>query len=124
MDWDGNRLAEGPLVPHVVVGHVPPKMQLQPVSLLHLNRVLQWEEYWEPGEHPRGVGGGQDGDVDVLIQLTLEVPSKAVEDRVCHQVEAEHGVPVIIDHSREVGMVELEERLWWSELKPVLRKQK
>ena len=66
--------------PDVALGDVPPEMQFQLVRLLHLDGLLQREEDGEPGEHAGGVGGRQDGDDDILVKLTLEIPSEAVED--------------------------------------------
>ena len=64
----------------MTLGDVPPEMQFQLVSLLHLHGILQREEDGEPGEHAGGVSGGQDGDDDLLVKLTLKIPSKAVQD--------------------------------------------
>ena len=66
--------------PDVTLGYVPPEMQFQLVSLLDLDGLLQREEDGEPGEHAGGVSGRQDGDDDILVKLTLEIPSEAVED--------------------------------------------
>ena len=64
----------------MALGYVPPEMQFQLVGLLDLDGLLQREEDGEPGEHPGGVSGRQDGDDDVLVKLTLEIASEAVED--------------------------------------------
>ena len=80
VDWHSHRLTEGPLVPDVSLGDVPPEVQSQLVSLLDLHGILQREEDGEPGEHAGGVSGGQDGDDDLLVKLTLKIPSKAVQD--------------------------------------------
>ena len=66
--------------PDVALGYVPPEMQIQLVRLLDLDGLLQREEDGEPGEHAGGVSGRQDGDDDILVELTLEIPSEAVED--------------------------------------------
>ena len=108
--------------PDVTLGYVPPEMQFQLVSLLDLDGLLQREEDGEPGEHAGGVSGRQDGDDDILVKLTLKIPSEAVEDRVSHQVETERFVSVVINHSRLVGMIEGKERLGRSQLKTILNK--
>ena len=108
--------------PDVTLGDVPPEMQFQLVSLLDLDGLLQREEDGEPGEHAGGVSVRQDGDDDILVKLTLKIPSEAVEDRVSHQVERERFVSVVINHSSLVGMVEFEQRLRGSQLETVLNK--
>ena len=104
----------------MIGGHVPPEMQFQLVSLLDLDRFLQREEDGEPGEHPRGVGGGQDGDLDALVEVTLEVSSEPVEDGVCGDVEAELGVSRVVDNFSEVGVLECEQSLGRRQLESIL----
>ena len=106
----------------MTLGYVPPEMQFQLVSLLDLDGLLQREEDGEPGEHAGGVSVRQDGDDDILVKLTLKIPSEAVEDRVSHQVERERFVSVVINHSRLVGMIKGKERLGRRQLKTVLNK--
>ena len=105
----------------MVPGHVPPEVELQRVLLLELHRVLEGEEDGEPGEHPRGVGGGQDGDLDALVEVTLEVSSEPVEDGVCGDVEAELGVSRVVDNFSEVGMLECEQSLRRRQLESILK---
>ena len=105
----------------MVPGHVPPEVELQRVLLLELHRVLEGEEDGEPGEHPRGVGGGQDGDLDALVEVTLEVSSEPVEDGVCGDVEAELGVSRVVDNFCEVWVLECEQSLGRRQLESILK---
>ena len=80
MDGDSHRIRHGPFIPHMGLGHVAPEVKLQLVSLLELNWLLEREEDGEPGEHAGGVGGGQDGDHDLLVKVALKISSEPVED--------------------------------------------
>ena len=100
--------------------HVPPEVKLERVLLLELDGVLEGEEDGEPGEHPGAVSGREDGDHDVLVEVTLEVAAEAMKDSVRGDVEAELGVPRVVDDLGVIGMLECEQSLWWSKLEPIL----
>ena len=121
MDRDRHGVTDRPLIPHVLTSHVPPEMELERVLLLELDWVLEWEEDGEPREHSGTVGGGEDGDHNVLVEVTLEVAAKPVEDRVRIDVEAELGVPRVVDDLGVIGMLKCEQSLWRGELKPILQ---
>ena len=120
MHRHGHGLTDCPLVPHVVLGHVPPEMQFQFVILFHLDRVLERKEDGEPGEHSRGMRGGKDGDHDLLVEEALEVSSESVEDRVCLDVKVEFFVSGVVNHFGQVWMLKREQCLRRSELKTIL----
>ena len=80
MDGYSHGVRHGPFIPHMGLGHVAPEVKLQLVSLLELNWLLEREEDGEPGEHAGGVGGGQDGDHDLLVKVALKISSEPVED--------------------------------------------
>ena len=121
MDRDRHGVTDRPLIPHVLTGHIPPEVEPERVLLLELDRVLEGEEDGEPGEHPGAVGGGEDGDHDVLVEVTLEVAAEAMQDSVRVDVEAELGVPRVVDDLGVVGMLKCEQSLWWGELETILQ---
>ena len=121
MDRDRHGVTDRPLIPHVLTSHVPPEMELECVLLLELDWVLEREEDGEPREHSGAMGGGEDGDHNVLVEVTLEVAAESVEDRVSSDVEAELGVPGVVDDLGVVGMLKCEQSLWRGELEPILQ---
>ena len=86
---------ERPLIPHVLRADIPPEVEHDLVVRLQLDRLAQREEDGEPGEHAGGVGGRQDADHDLLVQLALKVAAEPVEHRVSNCCEAQFGIPVI-----------------------------
>ena len=83
------------------------------------------------------MGGGEDADHDLLVQLALEVAAEPVQDRVGNSCEAQLripgrgdvvlciqrrkcflNVPCVVNDFLPVGMVEGEERLWGCQLEP------
>ena len=88
------------------LGHIPPEVKLHCVILLELHGFLEWKEEGEPGEHARGVGGGEDRDHDFLVQKTLKVASKAMKDTVRDDLEAELFIASVVNDTVMVGMDE------------------
>ena len=58
---------------------IPPEVENNLIVSLQLNRLPQREEDGEPGEHAGGVGGGEDADHDLLVQLALKVAAETVQ---------------------------------------------
>ena len=106
------------------LAHVPPEVELQLVILLHLDWFLEREEYGEPGEHAGGVCGGEDADHDLLVEVALEISSETMQHRVSVDVEAELGVPGVVDGLGQVWMIKGEQRLGWSQLKTILQRKR
>ena len=116
---------------------VSPEVEHDLVVCLQLDGLPQREEDGEPGEHAGGVGGGEDADHDLLVQLALKVAAETVQHRVSNCCEAQFGIPenfsflkakstfwiapCIVNNLVPVGVIEGEERLWCGQLKPILK---
>ena len=110
---------------------ISPEVKHDLVIRLQLDGLPQREEDGEPGEHAGGVGGREDADHDLLVQLALKVAAETVQHRVSNCCEAQlcvpgnllllnvfYVAPCIVNNLVPVGMVEGEERLWWGQFKP------
>ena len=115
---------------------VPPEVEHDLVVRLELDGLAQREEDREPGEHARGVCGGEDADHNLLVQLALKVAAESMQHRVSNCCEAQFSVPenflflkesiflivpCIVDNLVPVWMVEGEEGLWCGQFKPILK---
>ena len=66
----------------MLLGDIPPEVKIHSVILFQLNRLLQGEKNWEPGEHARRVGGWQDGDHNFFVEETLEISSEPMKNAI------------------------------------------
>ena len=105
----------------MLLGNIPPEVKFDRIVLLELDRFLEGEKDGEPGEHAGGVGGGEDGDHDVLVQETLKVASKPMQDTVRDDLEAELFITGVVDDTVMVGMNKGEQRLRRGQFKAVLQ---
>ena len=72
---------------------VSPEVEHDLVVRLQLDGLPQREEDGEPGEHAGGVGGGEDADHDLLVQLALKVAAETMQHRVSNCCEAQLSIP-------------------------------
>ena len=66
---------------------VPPEVKNDLVVRLELDRLAQREEDGKPGEHSGGVGGRQDGNHNLFVEVALKVSTETMKYRVRTNVE-------------------------------------
>mmetsp|Transcript_17380 Transcript_17380/g.56872 ORF Transcript_17380/g.56872 Transcript_17380/m.56872 type:complete len:223 (+) Transcript_17380:608-1276(+) len=95
------RLCERPLVPDLLLGHVPPEDGLHPAAGRDLHRRAERDVNREPGEHADRFGPRLDGDVHrldaVCVERRVEVPDEAVQLASKRHVELQPCQARVVD---------------------------
>ena len=69
------------------LSNVPPEVKLEIIIFLELDCILEGKEDGKPGEHSGGVGGRQDGNHYLFVEVALKVSTETMKYRVRTNVE-------------------------------------